>query len=168
MALLVLHLLAGVGMAPTGGKQLTGLVNGPSARAWPHPRQQQRVVVQGAGVVGLQRHLGEQLDQGGGGAHPQGLHVAVGGPGHHPRRAGRRAQIERRVHRQPHPAARKGHTGIEPHRAAFQRDAQAPGDLAQADAAAQVEHRFAQPVLQVLQMVGGDPQAVDELTACIV
>jgi ribonuclease HIII len=45
---------------------------------------------------------------------------------------------------------------------------QTPADVAQANGAAQVEQRFAQPILQVLQMFSGNPQAFYELGACIV
>jgi hypothetical protein len=51
---------------------------------------------------------------------------------------------------------------------AVERDAQPPCDPPESDGAPQVEHRLANAILRVLEVIRGDPQSVDELTVCVV
>jgi len=99
------------------------------------------------------------------------LPIAVHGAEHEGERSVRpvgHGHRQWRVHGQPNARARERDARREVHRGSIQRGAQSPRDAAQSDRVANVEHRLAKAVLQVLQMVRGDTESIHELRTSIV
>jgi hypothetical protein len=84
--------------------------------------------------------------------------VATRGDGHR----------ERRIDRQSNASGRERDAWRDVDRRPRQRDAQSPRDSSEAERVAHVEHRFAQPVLEMLEMLRGDAKPIDELRTRIV
>ena len=161
-------MFAAVGVPANFNKQRGILLHGRVAAAVDDTRDDERVSTNITGVVEFERGRTKQRDHGGRIAHPQRRAVAVARAQHHALAGRRRAEADRRIERQPDAAGRQRDTRLDAQLSTIQLHHQTPADAAQANGAAQVEHRFAQPVLQVLQMFGRDAQAFYELGSCIV
>ena len=130
-----------------------------------HARDHQRVGAGGAGIVCFGRDRGQQSDHRRRAVDPQCAAIAVCRAQDDTLADRRYAQAQCRIDRQPDPARRKRDAGLDAQLPVGDPHRQSPRDMAETDRPAQVQHRFAQPILQMLQVLGGNPQAFHELGA---
>jgi hypothetical protein len=166
----VLHMRAAVTMPADRDKQRVILLQRRAAADPRELRDAHGVRSDRSAVVHLDGCLGRQQDQRRRLAHAQRAAVAVRCPECDAERA-IRARVRnhhRRIQREAHAARRERDARGDGDPRSGHVDLESPADAAEAKAAPHVEQAFAQPVLQVLQMVRGDSEPIHEMRARVV